>query len=237
MWIQIVTLLAIFFMVIIIRRMFYNDIILKKILLEDNMDINLNKPLTIKQYRKLYKNDFEPYLMRKNSDINKDIFENFMITYDMRSLDFIYKQPDAFHIVFINNIEGYVHNKEDDSYDIILKKDFIPFSTKNKKDIEIIDTLMNLKYNIIEEFNTNGIIKINKKYHFLTDLTSISSYKTAINNKEFSVLVFNFGNVTETLVFKTFEESFRYLFMNEKSDIRLIQKIANESIIKDEGGE
>ena len=237
MWIQIVTLLAIFFMVIIIRRMFYNDIILKKILLEDNMDINLNKPLNIKQYRKLYKNDFEPYLMRKNSDINKDIFENFMISYDMRSLDFIYKQPDAFHIVFINNIEGYVHNKEDDSYDIILKKDFIPFSTKNKKDIEIIDTLMNLKYNIIEEFNTNGIIKINKKYHFLTDLTSISSYKTAINNKEFSVLVFNFGNVTETLVFKTFEESFRYLFMNEKSDIRLIQKIANESIIRDEGSE
>ena len=217
--------------------MFYSNIILKKILLEDNMDINLNKPLNIKQYRKLYKNDFEPYLMRKNSDINKDIFENFMISYDMRSLDFIYKQPDAFHIVFINNIEGYVHNKEDDSYDIILKKDFIPFSTKNKKDIEIIDTLMNLKYNIIEEFNTNGIIKINKKYHFLTDLTSISSYKTTINNKEFSVLVFNFGNVTETLVFKTFEESFRYLFMNEKSDIRLIQKIANESIIRDEGSE
>ena len=92
---------------------------------------------------------------------------------------------------------------------------------------------MNLKYNEYDEFNMDGIIRINNKDHFLSDLTSISSYKTTIKDTtwECSYLLFSFGPVIESIRFDSFMDSFDYLFNQDKSDIRLIEKIANTSLI------
>lgn len=92
---------------------------------------------------------------------------------------------------------------------------------------------MSLKYNELEEYNINGIININGKNHFLSDLTSISSYKNTIGEKTYSDLVFNFGSIVECVRFDTFKDSMNYLFHNDKSDIRLIEKIANASFIRE----
>lgn len=236
MEIQIITLLSLFFIFIVLDRLNYHNDILKKIILEDRLETHLNEPLTIEHYEKIYNKEFTPYLMKRTSNINVEIFENFKKFYDARVIDEKFDQPDVLHIVFVNKIDGYLNNSQENTYEIIIKNDFIPFTTNDKKNIEIVDRFLSLKYTEMNEYSLNGIIKINEREHFLSDLTSISSYKNTINNKDYSVLVFNFGNITESIAFNTFEDVFDYLFTNRDSDIRLIEKIANTSLIKEIGG-
>ena len=237
MEIQIITLLVLFFMIITIRRLSHYTNIFKMINIEDKIEMNLNKPLTIKQYNKVYKQDFMPYPLKRTSNINIELFENFKRFYDARVIDEKYEHPEILHIIFLNKIDGYIHNAPNNNYDVMLNKDFISFVTTNKRDVEIIDEMMDLKYTVIEEFKMDGVIKINKRNHTLNDLTSISIYENVIGEKTYSILVFNFGVITETLTFDTFRECFNYLFTDKSSDIRLIEKIANTALIRDLRGE
>jgi hypothetical protein len=143
-----------------------------------------------------------------------------------------YEQPSCLHIVFVDKINGYVQDTDGGSYEFIIKKDFIPFTTRDNQKINIFDKIIKMNYKKIEEFNMGGIININNKTYFLNNLTSISSYENMIDGVKYSDLIFNFGLVTEIVRFDSFEDSFKYLFSDEKSDIRLIQKIANSSLIE-----
>jgi hypothetical protein len=217
-------------MIIVSTQFGYYRKVFKMILFEDRIDLSLDKPLLVRDYKKLFKREFEPYLMNMTTRINEDIFLKF--TKFCKALEMLdYKQPSSFHIVFVNKVDGYIRDSESELYELIVKKDFIPFTTRDSEKIEIIDRIMDLKYRKIEEFNIEGVININKKSYFLSNLTSISSYENVINNRTYSDLVFNFGLTTETLRFNDFKESFDYLFNSDKSDIRLIQKIANGSLI------
>lgn len=232
---QILTLITLALMLAAALELRYHNSVLKKIIVEDKIGTHLNKPLTIKSYERIFKSEFRPYTLQMTSKINEDIFKKFENFYETRMTDEDFKQPLALHIIFLNKISGYVHDKERDSYDLIIKNDPIPFNTNDKEDIKIIDTMLNLKYNEYDEFNMDGIIRINGRDHFLSDLTSISSYKNTIKDTywECSDLVFNFGKVVESIRFDTFGDSFDYLFNDDSSDIRLIEKIANTALIRE----
>lgn len=227
---QIIVLFLLAFMLIVSTQFSYYKNMFRMILFEDRLDLSLDKPLLVKDYKKLFRREFEPYLISMTTRINEDIFHKF--TKFCKALELLnYKQPSSLHIVFVNKIDGYVRDPETGSYELIIKKDFIPFSTRDLQKIEIVDRIMDLKYRKIEEFNVEGIINVNKKNYFLSNLTSISSYENVIKGRSYSELIFNFGSITESIRFETFEDSYNYLFNSDESDIRLIQKIANASLI------
>lgn len=227
---QIITMFILILMLIAIWKLNFYRIIFKGIEFEDRMYFNLDEPLYIKEYKKLFTNEFKPYIMEMSTDINEYIFDKFLkIDNALHLLE--YKQLSHFHIIFINKIDGYMYRESDKSYEFFVKDDFIPFVTKDKEKTEIFDKMMDQKYNVIEEFDIDGTIILNKKRYFLRNLTSISNYRNTVGRKEYSELVFNFGKTTESVRFKSFKEAFDYLFKNDLSDVRLIQKIANTSFI------
>jgi hypothetical protein len=236
MEILIISFSAMFISIIVLFRLREYNIMLKKIILEDKIHTHLNKPLTIKDYKKVYGGEFKPYQMKMNSDINKEIFKNFSEFYDYRKKENDYTHPTLLNIVFINKIRGYIYDNTIDSYDITIKKDSISFSIDKKEYIDILDRIFDLKYNLRNEYNMDGVIKINNKTYFLDNLTSISIYKNTIKEIDFSDIVFKFGSITEVVRFNSFEESFKYLFCEDRSDIRLIEKIANTSLIRERRG-
>lgn len=227
---QIIVVLILAAMIIISSQFGYYRKVFKMIIFEDRIDISLTKSITVRKYKKLFKTEFKPYLMSFTSSINEDIFDRFIeVTEDIKESN--YKQPSSLHIVFINKIDGYVRDAEDGYYEFIIRRDFVPFTTRDMKDIEMVDKVMDLKYRKLDEFNIEGAIKLNKKFYFLSNLTSISSYENVVKDKTYSELVFNFGAITEAIRFNSFEDAYKYLFDSDESDIRLIQKIANTSLI------
>jgi len=177
--------------------------------------------------------------MQLTSKINEELFDKFSKFYTEKvgqgdsEEELLVEQPLSLHIVFINKIDGYVFDSATNSYDLFIKNSPIAFNISDKEKIGLIDRFFNIRYNEQEEFNIEGVIKLNNKIHFLSDLTSISSYKNTIGEekKVCSDLVFNFGPIIEVVRFENFKDSFDYLFYNDNSDIRLMQKIANTSII------
>lgn len=217
-------------MIFISSRFGYYRRMFKMIIFSDKIDTSLNRSITVRKYEKLFKTQFRPYLMSFTSNINEDIFYRFTkFTEEIKESN--YEQPFSLHIVFLNKIDGYIRNNEDDSYEFFIKGDFIPFITTDKKNIELVDEVMNLSYRKLNEFNIDGAIKLNKKFYFLSSLTSISSYENIVKDKTYSELVFNFGATTESIRFNSFEDAYKYLFDSDESDIRLIQKISNTSLI------
>lgn len=231
MSVQFITLSAVIIMIMMAARMNRNNKILRKIALMDKIETYLSKPLTIKKYIKVYGEEFKPYPMKMTSEVNKEVFAKFLKFYERSD----YTQPELLRIVFINKIDGYIHNEPKNAYYFITKNDPLPFNTTDEDDVKIINTLMSMKYVELEEYNINGVITLNNRNHFLSELTSISSYKNTIGDKgqTYSDLVFNFGPVVECVRFETFKDSFEYLFNSDTSDIRLIEKIANTSLISE----
>jgi hypothetical protein len=181
--------------------------------------------------------------MSLTSKLNEELFVKFEKFYlnkveeETSDPEYNIQQPAYLNIIFINKIDGYVHDSVTNTYDIFIKNSPVEFNILDKEYVSIIDRFFNIKYNEQDEFNIEGIININNRIHFLSDLTSISSYENIIgeDKKVYSDLVFNFGSMVEVVRFNTFKESFDYLFYNDKSDIRLMQKIANASIIMERG--
>lgn len=239
MEIQIITLITLVLMIAAVLELRYQNNSLKKINIEDKIGTHLNKPLTIKDYEKAFKSEFKPYPLEMTSKINEDLFDAFEEFYETRMTKDDFIHPTSLHIIFLNKIDGYIYDSVSDTYDLIIKQDQIPITISDKKHIKLIDASLNLKYTEYDEFNIDGIIRINNKDHFLSDLTSISTYKTTQKDThwECSYLLFNFGPVIESIRFDTFGEAFDYLFNNDKSDIRLIEKIANTSLIIEKKGE
>jgi hypothetical protein len=230
----IITLIVLIVMIVIVLELRYHNNILKKIIFEDKIGTHLNKPLTIKKYEKLFKYEFEPYLLHTTSNINEELFNRFLKFYEPKIIEGAkIPQPLGLHIIFLNKVDGYICDNSH-AYDLRIKNDIVPYYA-DADEIKIVDALMNLKYTEQDEFNIDGIIRINNRDHFLADLTSISSYKNTRTDtgKQCSDLVFNFGPVVEYIKFDTFEDSFDYLFNDDNSDIRLIEKIANTSLISE----
>jgi hypothetical protein len=74
---QFMVLVILVMMLIISRQFSYYRHMFKKIIFEDKIDTSLDKPLLIKDYEKLFKVDFKPYVMKFTTKINEEIFENF----------------------------------------------------------------------------------------------------------------------------------------------------------------
>ncbi len=233
MEIQIITLTAFLLSIFIMIKLRKYNIIFKKIIVEDKVETHLNKQLRIKDFRKVYKTDFKPYPMKFNSKLNKRVFEEFKKFYDYRKNENDYNHPSFLSMVFLNKVTGYIHDTISDSYELMVKKDNIPFVTNDMNHVEIIDSLLELSFNQYYEYDINGAFKLNGKTFFLRDLTSISICKNTIAEVDYSDVVFKFGAITQYIRFNSFKESFDYLFSNDDSDIRLIEKIANSSLIKE----
>lgn len=232
MEVLIVITLVLIFMIIETVRIRKLDIILKKVMFEDKIETHAGTPLFRDEYKKIFKEDFRAYPMKFSTDVNKAIFRRFEKFYsDANSTNF--KKPNELHMIFVNKIDGYIHNPDNNKFEAIIQGDPILFKTHNRRYIDIIDDVMSLKYTQINEFNIDGIINFNNKKYALGDLTSIS---ITSNDKEEKIqTIFMFGSTTESITFNSYKDFIDYLFNSDKSDIRLIQKIANSALIRVKG--
>ena len=100
---QAIILLVMIFMIVVSTRFSYYRKVFKMILFEDRIDLSLDKPLLVKDYKKVFKREFKPYLMNMTTRINDDIFHKF--TKFCTALELLdYKQPSSLHIFFLNKI-------------------------------------------------------------------------------------------------------------------------------------
>lgn len=196
------------------------------IILEDKLKTDLDKPLKIKTYKRLTGRKFNPYLIDTTSDYNERIFEMFSTDMDeinnMISFDNMW-----FDIVFVNKVYGLIEEYEDEY--TLLTPDTKEYYIINRDKIDMIKDLYKNQFDQIREISLDGVIKLNKKEYFLSDLTSMNIYGT--EDDRMATIIYNFGNKYEKLTFKNMDDALDSIFSKRNSDIRLIQKIANSALI------
>lgn len=197
------------------------------VLFDDKLRTYLDKPLKIKDYEKLSRYYFKPYPLEVASDINKQIFELFSKTME-EIIENKFNQKGNLKIIFLDKIDGYI--EEYDEFFLLMNL-IDSYYIRNEEQMNIVKEFIRLPYIHIEEVAIDGIYKINKT-HFLRDLSYIEIINNMVGFKEVSTIIFNFKGIIETKTFSSFELAFDFLFTNEESDIRLIQKIANSAILE-----
>ena len=202
---------------------------MKSIIFEDKLKTHLDKPLTVKSFKKIFKRDFEPYVIYGTTTFNNKVFD-----FIKSDIDDIIKegfiQDSWWNIIFLNKINGIVEEEPnewtiltDDSSDIIISSNKI-----SPKDL--VREFYDEQFDHIQEISLEGIYKINKKTYYLSDLTTIRIFKNSIDEVDKTTIMFNFGSITETINFDNLKAAYDYLFTDDKADIRLIQKIYNSAI-------
>lgn len=214
----------------------------EKVLLEDMLHTSLNKPLTIKKYKKYFKNRFMPYKLNLATKLNKNIFNTAWPKIEKATN----KKDELSYLkfVFLNKINGFeiAKNIDDKEYiNVLLDNSFEvyePYEEYNKIYYNILTSVLESDYDEIHEINMDGIIEVNKKKYLLDDLTSIGifsannyiDFKNRLKDTDF-ILHFSFNTTSEIIICKSIDKAINYLFNNNKSDIRLIQKIYNSSAV------
>lgn len=211
--------------------------IINMITIEDKVRLDLDKPLTIKEYRKVFKHDYIPYEMVNVSRTNKILFKRFEeFISDIEDINKI-ENLNLVSFFFVNKIDGYETNGK--ILSIISDETKGSFITMDEEVIHVVkDIVPNMTIEDMLELSIGGIFTIGRhrdQTRFLDDLTSVH----IIHDEDFidkdkitsCQLLFVFGSEYIFINFYNVRDALDYLFGNEDSDIRLIQKISNTAVI------